>query len=204
MTKLTEIQQKLKAPKSQTNDFGKYKYRSCEDILSKVKPMLGSATLTLADDMIMLGDRYYIKATATISDGKESRSVSAFAREDETKKGMDLAQLTGSCSSYARKYALNGLFLLDDTKEIDGMDNKQPPQAQKQPTTPPGPETPPTEAEIAKNLAIREMRDCKAKDPVLFGIISENLKHKEGFKPVDLTLDQCQNFIDKFIERMPK
>jgi len=126
MGKLTEIQQQLKAPKSQTNDFGKYKYRSCEDILEAVKPLLNGCTLTLSDKMVQLGDRYYVEATAIFMDGPERTVVTAYAREQEIKKGMDAAQITGACSSYARKYALNGLFLIDDTKDADTMDNTKP------------------------------------------------------------------------------
>lgn len=121
--KLMKIQSELKAPKGQYNSFGKYAYRSCEDILEGVKPLLTSnkATLRITDEVVMIGDRYYIKATAIIEEieGGEGISVSAYAREDETKKGMDLAQVTGSVSSYARKYALNGLFCIDDTKDSD-------------------------------------------------------------------------------------
>ena len=121
--KLMKIQSELKAPKGQYNSFGKYHYRSCEDILEGVKPLLvaNKATLRITDEVVMIGDRYYIKATAIIGDTEsgEGISVSAFAREDETKKGMDLAQVTGSVSSYARKYALNGLFCIDDTKDSD-------------------------------------------------------------------------------------
>ncbi|WP_425447770.1 ERF family protein [Dethiothermospora halolimnae] len=121
--KLMNIQSELKAPKNQYNSFGKYKYRSCEDILEGVKPLLlkNELTLTITDEPLMLGDRFYIKAIATLTDtgGKEKIEVSAFAREDEKKKGMDLAQVTGSTSSYARKYALNGLFCIDDTKDSD-------------------------------------------------------------------------------------
>lgn len=116
------IQQKLNAPKGQYNSFGKYKYRSCEDILAAVKPLLKetSSTLTLSDEITSCLNRVYIKATATLrtSSGKEYSTV-AFAREDEVKKGMDGAQITGSASSYARKYALNGLFSIDDTKDPD-------------------------------------------------------------------------------------
>lgn len=121
--KLMTVQANLKAPKGQYNSFGKYKYRSCEDILEAVKPLLNQAklTLTVSDEVTVIGNRYYIKATATVTDIEtgESHSVSALAREDETKKGMDLAQVTGSVSSYARKYALNGLFCIDDTKDSD-------------------------------------------------------------------------------------
>ena len=116
---LNEIQQKLKAPKGQYNNFGKYKYRSCEDILEAVKPMLGDATLMLTDSIELIGDRYYIKATVKISDGDESAECVAYAREPQNKKGMDESQITGTASSYARKYALNGLFCIDDAKETE-------------------------------------------------------------------------------------
>ena len=123
MKKLIAIQHELKAPKGNYNSFGKYKYRSCEDILEAVKPLLAKeeCTLTLTDDVVLIGDRFYIKATATITDGTELNTVSvtAFARESEEKKGMDSSQVTGTASSYARKYALNGLFLIDDTKDAD-------------------------------------------------------------------------------------
>lgn len=119
--RLIHIQGELKAPKSQENKFGGYKYRSCEDILEAVKPLLKKekVTLTISDDIIEVGGRVYVKATATLSDGEDTISTSAFAREAETKKGMDDSQITGSASSYARKYALNGLFAIDDTKDAD-------------------------------------------------------------------------------------
>lgn len=126
MKELLKIQQGLKAPKGQYNSFGKYKYRSCEDILEAVKPLLAECgvTLTLSDDICAFGDRVYVKATATIVSGTgETLSVTAFAREEETKKGMDASQITGTASSYARKYALNGLFCIDDTKDADATDN---------------------------------------------------------------------------------
>lgn len=121
MKELCEIQKKLKAPKSQYNSFGKYYYRSCEDILEAVKPLLSEygCQMTLSDEMVCVGNRNYIKATATIRKGEESVATTAWAREDETKKGMDGSQITGTASSYARKYALNGLFLIDDTKDAD-------------------------------------------------------------------------------------
>lgn len=123
---LTEIQNKLKAPKSQYNDFGKYHYRNCEDILEAVKPLLleFKATLTVSDELTMVGDRYYIKATATLTTGDlPPIHNTSYAREALDKKGMDESQITGAASSYARKYALNGLFLIDDTKDADSMDN---------------------------------------------------------------------------------
>ena len=123
VSKLSVIQSTLKAPKNQFNAFGKYKYRSCEDILEGLKLVLGGLVVTVCDDIQMIGDRIYVKATATITDGENSISNSAFARESLTKKGMDDSQITGTASSYARKYALNGLFLIDDTKDADSMDN---------------------------------------------------------------------------------
>ena len=123
MEKLTKIQAELKAPKGQYNSFGKYKYRSCEDIQEAVKPLLKkyNVSLTLSDDLQVIGERYYIKVTAVLicNETKESVSVTSFAREEENKKGMDGSQVTGASSSYARKYALNGLFLIDDTKDGD-------------------------------------------------------------------------------------
>lgn len=127
MKELIEIQKKLKAPKGQYNSFGKYKYRSAEDILEAVKPLCheNNCTLTLSDTLENIGDRYYIKATVSITNGTETVSVSAYAREDETKKGMDGSQITGTASSYARKYALNGLFCIDDTKDADTDEYKK-------------------------------------------------------------------------------
>ena len=121
MEKLIKIQSELKAPKGNYNSFGKFHYRSCEDILEAVKPLLAKekCTLTLSDDIVAIADKVYVRATATISDGKEQHSTSAYARESENKKGMDESQMTGTASSYARKYALNGLFLIDDTKDAD-------------------------------------------------------------------------------------
>jgi len=121
--KVADIQQKLKAPKSQYNKFGKYHYRSCEDILEGVKPLLGRLVLTVNDDIQIIGDRIYVKSTATITDGENSIKNQAFARESLIKKGMDDSQITGTASSYARKYALNGLLLIDDTRDADSMDN---------------------------------------------------------------------------------
>lgn len=136
------IQKSLVAPKGQTNKFGNYKFRSCEDILTAVKPHLGNATLTLSDEVVLLGmessesqtaykeeklagqtvrdgSRFYVKSTATITEGEQSISVTGWAREGLQKKGMDTAQITGAASSYARKYALNGLLCIDDVKDAD-------------------------------------------------------------------------------------
>lgn len=118
---LAEIQSELKAPKGQYNSYGGYKYRSCEDILEAVKPILKKhdATIMLSDSIEQIGDRIYIKATATFYSGAMPIVATAYAREPETKKGMDESQITGTASSYARKYALNGLLLIDDTKDSD-------------------------------------------------------------------------------------
>lgn len=118
---LVSVQSKLKAPKGQYNSFGKYKYRSCEDILEAVKPLLAEVgcTLRISDEIIQVGERIYVKATAVFSNGAAQYAVTALAREAETKPGMDAAQITGAASSYARKYALNGLFCIDDTKDAD-------------------------------------------------------------------------------------
>ena len=116
---LNRIQKELKAPKGQQNTFGNYRYRSCEDILEAVKPLLGDKTLILNDEIVLIGDRYYVKAIAQVSDGEHWLQSEAYARESLEKKGMDTAQITGATSSYARKYALNGLFCIDDTKDAD-------------------------------------------------------------------------------------
>ena len=125
MKRLLEIQQKLKAPKAQFNDYGGYQYRSCEDILEAVKPLLKEQNLilTLKDELIAIDGRFYIKAIAQLWDenGKELIHTTAIAREPESKKGMDEAQITGATSSYSRKYALNGLFAINDVKDPDAI-----------------------------------------------------------------------------------
>lgn len=123
LIRVSAVQTELKAPKGRTNKFGGYKYRSCEDIMEAVKPLLAKAglLLTVSDTMECICERYYVHATATLWDTKSDASLSnsAYARESEDKKGMDDSQITGTASSYARKYALNGLFCIDDTKDAD-------------------------------------------------------------------------------------
>jgi len=141
MEKLTKIQSELNCPKGQVNQFGNYKYRSCEDILEAVKPLLAlhNCNLVIRDSIELIGDRYYVKALAILSDNDNEKdkdgnfiaaTATAYAREPETKKGMDVAQITGATSSYARKYALNGLFAIDDTADSDntnkGKDDEKP------------------------------------------------------------------------------
>lgn len=126
MKELVNIQSSLKAPKNQRNTFGGYNYRSAEDILEAVKPLLKEekCTLTISDDVVIIGDRVYIKAIATLKNDKgDIESTTAFAREPLTRKGQDDSQVTGAASSYARKYALNGLFCIDDTKDADSLNN---------------------------------------------------------------------------------
>ena len=124
---MLDIQSVLVAPKNQYNNFGKYKYRSLEDITEAVKPLLHKAGLTLflTDEIVLIGDRYYVKATASVTNGESTYQVSAYAREPQSRKGMDESQITGAASSYARKYAMNGLFAIDDTKDADSSDNKK-------------------------------------------------------------------------------
>lgn len=128
---LNHIQAELKVPKNKKNTFGGYMFRDLSSIFENVKPLLSKykAVLTVNDEVTAVADRVYVKATATITSVEDEShiSVSAYAREDISKKGMDLSQLTGACSSYARKYAMNGLFCIDDTKDADAMDNREEP-----------------------------------------------------------------------------
>ncbi|MBP5475449.1 MAG: ERF family protein [Methanomicrobium sp.] len=153
---LARIQKELKAPKNLYNDFGKYSYRNAEGILEAVKPLLNGLVLLLGDEIELIGSRYYVKATVTLTDGEDSISVSARAREDETKKGMDGCQITGACSSYARKYALNGLFDIDDTKDSDdpSLSPKNPKNQTQETAQKPDPknEAPKAKVETAKTL----------------------------------------------------
>ena len=127
--RLGEIQRELKAHKGQYNSYGKYFYRSCEDIVEAVKKLLrDDEALVLTDEIVQVGERYYVKAKAMLSVGKDTYAVHAYAREPLTKKGMDESQITGAASSYARKYALNGLLLIDDTKDADADETRDKPE----------------------------------------------------------------------------
>lgn len=135
MKELITIQSELKAPKTQVNNFGGYKYRKAEDILEAVKPLLAKqkCTLIITDDIVMVGNRIYVKATATLKNEKgEVEEATGWAREEESKKGMDTSQITGASSSYARKYALNGLFAIDDNADSDTTNDGQHQAAQQQ------------------------------------------------------------------------
>lgn len=119
MEKLAKIQQELHAPKDLKNKFGGYNYRSAESILENIKPLLDGATILLTDELVQIGNRYYVKAIATFKDGDFEQSVTAYAREEENLKGMTQGQITGTTSSYARKYALTGLFAIDNATDLD-------------------------------------------------------------------------------------
>ncbi len=156
MKALLKIQNEIKAPKNQFNTFGKYKYRSCEDIMEAAKPVLNKyeCLLTISDEIIDVGGRIYVKATAVISDGNTQVHTIAYAREAETKKGMDDAQITGSASSYARKYALAGLFLLDDTKDPDATNDENKKEEKKK-------------AWLDKESVMRRLEMCKSEETLM-------------------------------------
>ena len=178
--KLLNIQQELKAPKNQRNNFGGYNYRSCEDILEAVKPLLkaNNCTLTISDELVNIGTRYYVKATATLTDVEKKEdyfSNIAYAREPEDKKGSDASQITGACSSYARKYALNGLFCIDDVKDADATNthDKEEPKAE-------------TKKASAKQIELINK---------LVGDKEAMLKYYKITKIEDLTLEQASQII---------
>lgn len=152
MEKLAKIQKELKAPKDLRNNFGGYNYRSAESILEAVKPLLDGAILTLEDDILLVGNRFYIKATATFQDGDYVKTTTAFAREPESKKGMDDSQITGTASSYARKYALNGLFCIDDNKDADTDEYQEQTKSTPTKTIKAEPETKSSVEEIIKSI----------------------------------------------------
>lgn len=184
VSKIIKIQSTLKAPKNQRNNFGGYNYRSCEDILESVKPLLAEQglILTISDEMVMLGNRFYVKAEATITDGENKITNTAYAREEETKKGMDASQITGAASSYARKYALNGLLCIDDTKDADATNDHgkaEKPTPKKTPT--PQPTTTANDEIVRKKVA-----ECKAS-------IEKHDKYVEG----DSAYQTIANFANK-------
>jgi len=163
--KLSAVQTELRAPKGQTNKFGGYKYRSCEDILEAVKPLLHKHELCLfiSDEIVGVEGRVYVKATAKITDGKGEVQVTASAREEENKKGMDGAQITGAASSYARKYALNGLFCIDDTKDSDATNNhgNSAPRSYPKPAQAPAKTPPPPKAPAKKKTTTQVFEEAK-------------------------------------------
>ena len=188
--KLMGIQTKLKAPKSQHNSFGNYNYRSCEDILEAVKPLLDEfkVALTIKDEIILIGERYYVKATAILIDIDTGDIVeaSAYARESEDKRGMDASQLTGATSSYARKYALNGLFAIDDNKDADAT-NTHGKEAIKVNMTPSGL----SEAQLKRLYAIGNKAGIKKE------VVDSTVKKSFGCEPKNMTKEQYQNICER-------
>lgn len=174
MKELIAIQSELKAPKSQFNKFGGYKYRKAEDILEAVKPLLNKqqCTLIITDDVVLIGNRIYVKATAIIkNENGECETSTGWAREEETKKGMDASQITGTSSSYARKYALNGLFAIDDNQDSDAADEVQHQEAQQQTQTQqPAAQQPATSPFHPNNLneALVYLSRCVTKDNLIW------------------------------------
>lgn len=185
--KLTEVQNELKAPKSKYNSFGKYNYRSCEDILEAVKPILKAKRLamTVKDDVFNIGDRFYIMATVTVYDceSEEKVTTTAYAREDADKKEMDGSQITGSSSSYARKYALNGMFAIDDTKDADGWNTHD-----KDRTVEKKEAERATEEQVAKLRALYKGKEDK---------LTELLDKYDITNPVQFKRMEIQSVIDK-------
>lgn len=172
---LVDIQRDLRAPKNQTNTFGKYKFRSCEDILEAVKPLLNGLALVVSDELVFIGDRYYVKATAILTNGENEVATTAYAREEQDKKGFDASQITGSASSYARKYALNGLFLIDDTKDADTMDNRKDEKKPDKKTSPPQKPSP----NASEGSVDPFLNEGQAKD-----IVRECAAHKRDWKDI--------------------
>ena len=191
---IISIQNELKAPKGQFNSFGRYKYRSCEDILEAVKPLLHkySCSLNISDEVVMVGDRFYIKATATLrkDTGEVISSSVACAREDEAKKGMDGAQVTGAASSYARKYALNGLFCIDDTKDADTDEYTKNTKPEKEP------------AEKGKDCNLYIQLEKKASESKIeIDALIKYLKANDKRLPKDVTYESLP---EKYLEALIK
>lgn len=194
-TKLAEIQRTLNAPKNQENTFGKYKYRSCEDILEAVKPLLNGLFLSISDEIVLIGDRYYVKAAASITDGETTHTATAMAREASDKKGMDAAQVTGATSSYARKYCLNGLFGIDDAKDADTDEHKHQQNSAKQPAQQKPAPTPEavlkafTEA-AGKKESVEELKQAFAKAWKMLEGAEEQAKAKDVY---DIRLEELSH-----------
>ena len=193
--KLMKVQSKLKAPKGQYNSFGKYSYRSCEDILEALKPLLAEveAIVNVSDEVKLIGDRFYVEATAMFLDCETGDSIvaKAYAREDESKKGMDLAQVTGSVSSYARKYALNGLFAIDDNKDSDATNTHN--KDIKPNMTP---VSGLSEAQLKRLFAIGNKAGFK-KD-----VVEATVKKMFGCEPKDMTKDQYSTVCERLEKKV--
>ena len=196
INKIAKIQQTLKAPKNQYNKFGGYYYRNCEDILESVKPLLGDLILTINDEIVQIGNRYYVRATATITDGEHEQSATAYAREEESKKGLDSSQVTGSTSSYARKYACNALFCIDDTKDADSDEQPKPAQ----PKLPYPPKSVINEIDACKNIpeiavVLRKYQQTYDNEQ-LSKVASERKKQILAIQAIPDTLDSLPDFLN--------
>ena len=207
MKDLLNVITELKAPKGQRNNFGNYNYRSCEDILEAVKPLLLKYGLMMSinDDIVAVLNRVYVKATVTVWTDKESKQVSAYAREAETKKGMDESQITGAASSYARKYALNGMFLIDDTKDADSQDNSKHAQpqgassgyAQKKPEI----DKPKTKSEIFASL-VKKIKTSNFDDNTMAQLQERyaSVQTQEQGSALEAEVDKLLNIQKKFVD----
>ena len=223
ITELSRIQMELKAPKNKYNKFGNYYYRNAEGILEAVKPLLNGLALIINDEPVLIGERFYIKATATLTDGEEEVSATAYAREDREKKGMDGAQITGACSSYARKYALNALLMIDDTKDSDDDQispknpngGLQPEEPKAQVTTQnavpqPAPQAPAPKKEMSEGAKFLVSAKAKLEKEIPgfdFGKARAELiaaKEVENVSSAVITLDQASDLINKMWARYGK
>lgn len=226
IAELARIQQGLKAPKNLYNKFGGYYYRNAEGILEAVKPLLGDLVLIINDEPVIIGSRVYIKATVTLTDGEESVSSVAYAREDETKKGMDGCQITGSCSSYARKYALNALLMIDDSKDSDddqispknpdgGLNPPEKPKAQVTtqeavPTAKPAAQAPAPKKEMSEGAKFLVAAKAKLEKEIPgfdFGKARAELVASgevENVPSATITLDQAAMLISKMQDKYGK
>jgi len=201
---LQKIQKELKAPKGQKNTHGNYNYRNCEDILEAVKPLLGNCVVIITDKIVKKGDRFYIRATARITDGKKKIPNVAYAREVKERKGMDASQITGATSSYARKYALNGLFAIDDTKDADTQDNSvSAPQAQPrdQRTTPTAPPRPALASPAQRGTILHLGAKLGHDETNTFAIV---VKHYKLPGITSLTMEQASKIIETLKGKVAK
>jgi hypothetical protein len=196
--KLSFIQNELKAPKNQYNSFGKYKYRSCEDILEAVKPLCNKhrASLTICDEIQLVGERYYVMAVARLQDWDSDSviHVTAYAREEENKKGMDASQVTGATSSYARKYALNGLFNIDDTKDSDTEEyqSKKATSTNKATTV----KSEPAPSGDVTELATKVQGYYKTLNDEYKKVVRVSMKHLGASKLTELPADELQALVE--------
>lgn len=186
--KFLKIQAEVQAPKNQYNEFGGYSYRSCEDILGAVKPMLAAAglVLRLSDEVVQVGDRYYIRAEAMVTDGKDCITAKAYARESDSRPKMDAAQLTGSASSYARKYALNGLFCIDDMRDADSMKPVEEPKRKAAKAA--------TKEDYLRRIAA-EAKKTNVTNEEIKAIMRSRFQKSTS---AELTADEAKNFADNF------